>query len=149
MPLNEENKPNQSFVSDLKLRKFFRKNQNGFQRKQSTNFSDSDYSFNHWRNMGKKSQSNTIVCRFLQDFIYGGKIEILLAYGFPKETVTAIIMLYKETKVIVCSPDNDSNYFDIGHWNLVRRYISTVFIYNLPRLHPMNISRSNEKKVSY
>ena len=38
---------------------------------------------------------------------------ILLAYGLPKETVAAIMMLYKNTKVKVCSPDGDTDYFDI------------------------------------
>ena len=36
------------------------------------------------------------------DSIHRGKIEqILLAYGLPKETVAAIVMLYKNTKVQV------------------------------------------------
>ena len=48
------------------------------------------------------------------DSIHRGKIEqILLAYDLPKETVTAIIMLYKNTKVKVCLPDGDTDYFDI------------------------------------
>ena len=48
------------------------------------------------------------------DSIYRGKMEqILLAYGLPKETVTTIMMLYKNTKVKVRSPDGDSDYFDI------------------------------------
>ena len=46
--------------------------------------------------------------------IYRGKMEqILLAYGIPKETVTAIMMLYKNTKVKVCSLDGDTDFFDI------------------------------------
>ena len=39
--------------------------------------------------------------------------QILLAYSQPKETVEAIMMLYKNTKVKVRSPDGDTNYFDI------------------------------------
>ena len=39
--------------------------------------------------------------------------QILLAYGIPKETVAAITILYKNTKVKVCSPDGDTEYFDI------------------------------------
>ena len=39
--------------------------------------------------------------------------QILLAYGLPKETVAAIMMLYKNTKVKVCSPDRDTAYFDM------------------------------------
>ena len=48
------------------------------------------------------------------DSIDRGKIEqILLAYGLPKETVTAIMMLYKNTKVKLHSPDGDTDFFDI------------------------------------
>ena len=47
-------------------------------------------------------------------FIHRGKMEqILLDYGLPKETVAAIMMLYKNTKVKVRSPDGDTDYFDI------------------------------------
>ena len=48
------------------------------------------------------------------DSIHRGKMEqILLAYGLPKETVAAIMILYRNTKVKVCSPDRDTEYFDI------------------------------------
>ena len=39
--------------------------------------------------------------------------QILLAYGLPKETVAAITILYKNTRVKVRSPDGDTEYFDI------------------------------------
>ena len=39
--------------------------------------------------------------------------QILLAYGLPKETVAAITILYRNTKVKVRSPDVDTEYFDI------------------------------------
>ena len=39
--------------------------------------------------------------------------KILLAYGIPKETVAAITILYRNTKVKVRSPDGDTEYFDI------------------------------------
>ena len=43
-----------------------------------------------------------------------GNIEqIHLAYGFPKETVTAIIMLYKNMKAMIRSPDGDINFLNI------------------------------------
>ena len=38
---------------------------------------------------------------------------LLLAYGIPKETVAAITILYRNTKVKVRSPDGDTEYFDI------------------------------------
>ena len=39
--------------------------------------------------------------------------QILLAYGIPKETVAAITILHRNTKVKVRSPDGDTEYFDI------------------------------------
>ena len=39
--------------------------------------------------------------------------QILLAYGIPKETVAAITILHRNTKVKVRSPDEDIEYFDI------------------------------------
>ena len=57
----------------------------------------------------QKPRGNNIICR-----LHRGKIEqILLAYGLPEETVAAIMMLYRNTKVKVRSPDGDTNYFDI------------------------------------
>ena len=38
--------------------------------------------------------------------------QILLAYGLPKETVAAITILNRNTKVKVRSPDGDTEYFD-------------------------------------
>ena len=39
--------------------------------------------------------------------------QILLAYGQPKETVAAITILYRNSKVKVRLPDGDTEYFDI------------------------------------
>ena len=39
--------------------------------------------------------------------------QILLAYGLLKETIAAIMMLYKNMKVKVRFPDGDTDYFDI------------------------------------
>ena len=39
--------------------------------------------------------------------------QILLAYGLLEETVATIMMLYRNTKVKVRSPDKDTDYFDI------------------------------------
>ncbi|KAI8485234.1 Kinesin-like protein kif22 [Branchiostoma belcheri] len=40
-------------------------------------------------------------------------MQILLAYGIPTETVDAIMMLYRDTQVIVRSPDGDTEPFNI------------------------------------
>ena len=50
---------------------------------------------------------------------------ILLAYGLPKETVTAIMMLYKNTKVKVCLLDGD-RLFDIVAGILEEGYNSSI-----------------------
>ena len=48
------------------------------------------------------------------DSIHRRKIEqILLTYNHLKETVNAIMMFYKNTKVMVCSSDGDTDFFDI------------------------------------
>ena len=39
--------------------------------------------------------------------------QILLTYSLPKETIAAIMMLYRNTKVKIHSPDGDTDYFDI------------------------------------
>ena len=99
-----------------KIEKMLMKNQNGF-----------------WRNRSTTSQILTI-CRILEgvhaknlqatmlfvdftkafDSIHRGKMEqILLTYGLPKETIAAIMMLYRNTKVKIRSQDGDTDYFDI------------------------------------
>ena len=48
------------------------------------------------------------------DYIHRRKMEqILLVYGLQEETVAAIMMLYRDTKVKVCSLDGDTDYFNI------------------------------------
>ena len=39
--------------------------------------------------------------------------EILLAYSLPRETLTAVMILYKNTKAMVCLLDGDTDFFDI------------------------------------
>ena len=64
----------------------------------------------------KKLQATLLFVDFTKAFdsIHREKMEqILLAYGLPKETVAAITILYRNTKVKVRSPDGDTEYFDI------------------------------------
>ena len=99
-----------------KIENTLRKNQNGF-----------------WRNRSMTSQILTIgqilegvrtknleaTILFVDfakviDSIHRGKMEqILLAYGLPKETIAAIMMLYRNAKVKVHSPNRDRDYFNI------------------------------------
>ena len=46
-------------------------------------------------------------------YIYMVLEQILLAYSIPKETVAALTILNRNTKVKVRSPDGDTEYFDI------------------------------------
>ena len=65
--------------------------------------------------MQKNLEATLLFIDFYKSFdsIHRGKMEqILLTYGFPKETVAAIMMLYKNMKVKVCSPDGDTDFFD-------------------------------------
>ena len=68
------------------------------------------------------------------DSIHRGKMEqILLAYGLPKETVAAIMMLYGNTKVKVHPPG--WGYRLLRHCSryAVRRHISLILLYHLSR----------------
>ena len=68
------------------------------------------------------------------DSIHRGKMEqILLAYGLPKETVTAIMILYRNTKVKVCSPDGDRLLRHCSR-STARRQTSPIPLYHLSRL---------------
>ena len=67
-----------------------------------------------WCLVGCCRQELFKIARRSFDSIRRGKMEqILLAYGIPKETVAAITILYRNTKVKVRSPDGDTEYFDI------------------------------------
>ena len=60
---------------------------------------------------GRKNRQTTLLfVDFTKPFdsIQREKIEQILAYGLPKETVAAITILYKNRKVKVRSPDGDT-----------------------------------------
>ena len=64
----------------------------------------------------KNLQTTILFVNFTKvfDSIHSGKMkQILLAYGLPKETIAAITILYRNTKVKVCLPDGDTEHFDI------------------------------------
>ena len=93
-----------------------RKNQNGFRRYRSTTSQILTIRRILEGVRAKNLQATLIFVDFTKAFdsIHRGKMEqILLAYGIPKETVAAITILYRNTKVKVRSPDGDTEYFDI------------------------------------
>ena len=99
-----------------KIDNFLRKNQNGFQRNRSTTSQILIIRRILERIWAKNLQVTTLFVDFTKAFdsIHRGKMEqILLAHSLPKETVAAITILYRNTKVKVRSPDEDTEYFNI------------------------------------
>ena len=95
--------------------KILRKNQNGFRRNRSTSSQILTIRRILEGVRAKNLQATLLFVDFTKafDFIHRGKMEqILLSYGLPEETVAAII-LYRNTKVKVRSPDGDTEHFDI------------------------------------
>ena len=93
-----------------------RKNQNSFRRNRSTTSEILTIRGILEGVMAKNLQATILFVDFTKAFdsIHRGKMEqILLAYGLPKENVATIMILYRNTKVKVRSPDGDTNYFDI------------------------------------
>ena len=101
---------------ETKIDNILRKNQNGFRRNRSTTSQILTIRRILEGVRAKNLQATLIFVDFTKAFdsIHRGKMEqILLAYGIPKETVAAITILYRNTKVKVRSPDGDTEYFDI------------------------------------
>ena len=98
------------------LENILRKNQNGFRKNRST----VGQILTVRRIIeGVRARKLNAVLLFVDfskafDSIHRGKMEeILHAYGLPRETVSAIMMLYKNTRAKVRSPDGDTDFFDI------------------------------------
>ena len=94
-----------------KIDNILRKNQNGFRRNRSTTSQRLTIRRILEGVRAKNLQATLLFVDFTKalDSIHRGKLElILLAYGLPKETVAAIMILYRNTKVKVRSPDGDT-----------------------------------------
>ena len=98
------------------IEKVLRRNQNGFRKSRST----VGQILTVRRIIeGVKAKSLPATLLFVDfskafDSVHREKMEkILFSYGIPKETVTAIMILYKNTKSMVRSPDGDTEFFDI------------------------------------
>ena len=120
-----------------KIDNILRKNQNGFRRNRSTT---SQILTIRRILEGVRPQNLQATILFVDftkafDSIHRGKMEqILLAYGLPKETVAAIMILYRNTKMKVCSPGGDRQLRHCSR-STVRRYTSPIPLYHLSRLH--------------
>ena len=99
-----------------KIDNILRKNQNGFRRNRSTTSQILTIRRILEGVRAKSLQATLLFVDFTKAFdsIHRGKMElILLAYGLPKETEAAIMILYRNTKLKVRSPDGDTESFDI------------------------------------
>ena len=99
-----------------KIGNTLRKNQNGFRRNRSTTSQiltiRQVLEDVHAKNLEATILFVNIAKAF--DSIHREKMEqILIAYGLPKETVAVIMMLYRNTKIKVCSSDGGTDYFGI------------------------------------
>ena len=96
--------------SQSEVRKVLKKNQNSFQCNQSK-ISDINLFVELSKEyLQKLSSRKHFLGRFLKSiwFCMQKKMEqILQVYGLSKETFTAIMMLYKNLKAVVCSPNCD------------------------------------------
>ena len=101
---------------ETKIDNILWKNQNGFRRNSSTTSQILTIRRILEGVRAKNLEATLLFVDFTKAFdsIHRGKMEqILLAYGLPKETIAAITILYRNTKVKVLSPDRDTEYFDI------------------------------------
>ena len=99
-----------------KIDNILRKNQNGFRINRSTCSKVLTIRPILEGVRSKNLQATILLVDFTKAIgsIHRGKMEqSLLAYGLQKETVAAIIMLYRNAKVKVRSSDADTDYFDI------------------------------------
>ena len=98
------------------LEPILRKNQNGFWKNRSTIGQILTVRRIIEGVRAKNLEAVLLFVKFSKAFdsIHRGKMEqILLAYGIPKETVNAIMMLYKNTRAEVRSPDGHTDFLDI------------------------------------
>ena len=101
---------------ETEIENILRKNQNGFWRNRSTM---SQILTIRWILEGVSAKNLEATMLFVDftkacDSIHGGKMEqILLPYSLPKETIAAIMMLYRNMKVKVLFLNGDTDYFDI------------------------------------
>ena len=101
---------------ESKIDNILRKNQRGFRRNRSMTSQILTIRRIVEGVRAKNPQATILFVDFTKafDYIHKGKMEqILLVYGLPKETVAAIMILYRNIKMKVRSLDGDTDYIDI------------------------------------
>ena len=120
-----------------KIDNILRKNQNGFRRNRSPTSQILTIRRILVGLRAKNLQATLLFVDFTKvfDSIHRGKMkQILQAYGLPKETVAAITILYRNTKVKVCSPDGDNRILRHCSRSTTRRHAIPIPLYHLSRL---------------
>ena len=141
-----------STALDLKLKKkILGKNQNGFRRNRCT--TSQILSFHRiFESVGVKYFEVIVLFVDLSkpfDSIHGGKMDqIFPAYDRPKQTLTTIMMIYKnESKSLL------AGWTHMRLWHhrrcVARRHIGPIPVYHLPRIAASNVDRFNERKWLY
>ena len=118
------------------MEKILRKNQNFFRRNWPTTSQIAIINHIRERVHAKNLEATHLFVYFSKvfHFIYRGKREqIHRAYGLTKETVTALMMFSRNTKVKVRSPDGD-NLLRHCCWSSARSYINIIYVHILPWL---------------
>ena len=123
---------------ELKIKNLLRKHQNAFWRNWTTTSQILTIHRNIVDERAKNLEDTKLFLDFSKafDFIHRRKMEqILLACELPKETVTTIMMLYRNTKVKV-RPHPGLRHSLLRHCSrcAARRHVSPIPLYHLPRL---------------
>ena len=114
-----------------KIENIHRKNQNGFRRNRSTISQILTICRILEGVRAKDLQATILFVEFTLAFdsIHRGKMEqILLEYSIPKETVAAIMILYRNTKVKVRSPDGRHTLLRHCSWSTARGHPSLTSV---------------------
>ena len=132
-------------VSDLNSRDFLGKIRTSSE-KSIHNIIDSDYGWNHRRSTSTPPQKKQLETTLLfvdfskvLDSIHRRKIE--------QETVTTVIMLYKNNESNSLLTRWQNQLLRHCHWSLSSRYIIAIYIYGVHRLRWTNVNRSKRRNV--
>ena len=131
-----------------KINNILRKNQNGFRRNRSMTSQILTIRGILEGIWAKNLQTTLLFVDFTKAFdsIDRRKMEqILLANGLSKETVAAITILYRNTKVKVRSPDGDRILRHCSK-STTRGHASPILLYHLSRLRAYNFDGQNQRK---
>ena len=103
----------------------------------------------HRRNTWKQSRGDTIVRRFLQSIWFNPQMKDganAPAYNLSKETITDIMILNKNTKAMVHSPDWDTEFFVIVtgflRGDILAPYMS-IFCLDYVLRKPIDLTKEN------